>query len=388
MKPMRRSPKACLARSLRSAATVAAVALLAVAAMHVLMAAAHAQGNPFGAGPRPSAPPMGGVVGWILERQAHYYAQFNATIKAAKADGSALWTLASLSFFYGIFHAAGPGHGKAVISSYLVANNETWRRGVVLSFASALVQAITAIAVVGVAAVLLGATAKAMGDTVRWIEVASYLLIIGLGVRLLWTKGRGFLAALRVRPSSSALVPAAVAAGGLVMVSDHHHHDHAHERHVDRASDAHDHSHAHHDHTHHHHDHHHVHDENCGCAYGPDTEILAGRGGWRRGLSAVIGVGLRPCSGAILVLVFAMAQGLFWAGVASTLVMGLGTAITVTAIATLAVSAKDVAARLAATRSGGGALVMRGLEVAAAALVLCFGVLLLFGYVSTERLIM
>jgi ABC-type nickel/cobalt efflux system permease component RcnA len=388
MKPMRRSPKACLARSLRSAATVAAVALLAVAAMHVLMAAAHAQGNPFGAGPRPSAPPMGGVVGWILERQAHYYAQFNATIKAAKADGSALWTLASLSFFYGIFHAAGPGHGKAVISSYLVANNETWRRGVVLSFASALVQAITAIAVVGVAAVLLGATAKAMGDKVRWIEVASYLLIIGLGVRLLWTKGRGFLAALRVRPSSSALVPAAVAAGGLVMVSDHHHHDHAHERHVDRASDAHDHSHAHHDHTHHHHDHHHVHDENCGCAHGPDPEILAGRGGWRRGLSAVIGVGLRPCSSAILVLVFAMAQGLFWAGVASTLVMGLGTAITVTAIATLAVSAKDVAARLAATRSGGGALVMRGLEVAAAALVLCFGVLLLFGYVSTERLIM
>jgi ABC-type nickel/cobalt efflux system permease component RcnA len=264
MKPMRRSPKARLARSLRSTATVAAVALLAVAAMHVLMAAAHAQGNPFGAGPRPSAPPMGGVVGWILERQAHYYAQFNATIKAAKADGSALWTLASLSFFYGIFHAAGPGHGKAVISSYLVANNETWRRGVVLSFASALVQAITAIAVVGVAAVLLGATAKAMGDKVRWIEVASYLLIIGLGVRLLWTKGRGFLAALRVRPSSSALVPAAVAAGGLVMVSDHHHHDHAHERHVDRASDAHDHSHAHHDHTHHHHDHHHVHDENCG----------------------------------------------------------------------------------------------------------------------------
>ncbi|MBN8965535.1 MAG: nickel/cobalt transporter, partial [Rhizobiales bacterium] len=377
---MRRSPKACLARSLRSTATVAAVVLLAVAAMHALTVAAHAQGNPFGAGPRPSAPPMGGVVGWILERQAHYYAQFNATIKAAKADGSALWTLASLSFFYGIFHAAGPGHGKAVISSYLVANNETWRRGVVLSFASALVQALTAIAVVGVAAVLLGATAKAMGDTVRWIEVASYLLIIGLGARLLWTKGRGFFAALRAQPSAPALVPVGAAAGGgHAMASDHHHdhihHDHAHERRALGAADAHDHSHAHHDHAHHHH--HHVHDENCGCAHGPDPEILAGRGGWRRGLSAVIGVGLRPCSGAILVLVFAMAQGLFWAGVASTLLMGLGTAITVTAIATLAVSAKDVAARLAATRSGGGMLVMRGLEVAAAALVLCFGVLLL-----------
>ncbi len=384
--------KAYPIRCLRSAATVAAVVLLAVAAMHVLAVSAHAQGSPFGAGPRPSAPPMGGMVGWILERQAYYYAQFNATIKAAKADGSAVWTLLVLSFFYGIFHAAGPGHGKAVISSYLVANNETWRRGVVLSFASALVQAVTAIAVVGVAAVLLGATAKAMGDTVRWIEVASYLLIIALGARLLWTKGRGFFAALGAQPFTPALVPAEVAAGGGHAIAgdrhqhDHAHHDRAHEGHALAVSEAHGRSHAHHDQAHHHH--HHVHDENCGCAHGPDPEILAGRGGWRRGLSAVIGVGLRPCSGAILVLVFAMAQGLFWAGVVSTLVMGLGTAITVTAIATLAVSAKDVAARLAATRSGGGALVMRGLEVAAAALVLCFGVLLLLGYVSTERLIM
>ena len=59
------------------------------------------------------------------------------------------------SFLYGIFHAAGPGHGKAVISSYLVANEETWRRGVVLSFASALLQAFVAVAIVGIAAVLL-----------------------------------------------------------------------------------------------------------------------------------------------------------------------------------------------------------------------------------------
>jgi nickel/cobalt exporter len=371
---------------LRSLALTALVALIALAAADIFAAVAQAQGNPFGAGPRPSAPPMGGIVGWILERQAHYYAQFNAAIKAAKADGSALWTLAGLSFFYGIFHAAGPGHGKAVISSYLVANNETWRRGVVLSFASALVQALVAIAVVGIAAVLLGATAKAMGDTVRWIEVASYLLIIALGLRLLWAKGRGFLAAWRAQPETPALVPAMAVAG-------HAHHDHAHHHHAhDHGHDHHHHhhgDHAHHTHAHHAHDHHdHVHGPDCGCAHGPDPQVLAGRGGWRRGLSAVFGVGLRPCSGAILVLVFAMAQGLLWAGVVSTLLMGLGTAITVTAIATLAVGAKDIAARLAATRSGGGMIAMRGLEVAAAALVVCFGVLLLLGYVSTERLIM
>ena len=89
-----------------------------------------------------------------------------------------------------------------------------------------------------------------------------------------------------------------------------------------------------------------------GHAHGPEPQELAGPGGWRRGLSAIVAVGLRPCSGAILVLVFALAQGLFWAGIASTFVMGLGTAITVAAIATLAVAAKAVAKRFAASALG------------------------------------
>ena len=141
------------------------------------------------------------------------------------------------------------------------------------------------------------------------------------------------------------------------------------------------------DHGHHHHDHDddHVHDEHCGHSHGPDPSELAGPGGWRRGLGAIFAVGVRPCSGAILVLVFALAQGLFWAGIAATFVMGLGTAITVATIAVMAVSAKDLARRLSAGREGGGALVMRGVEFAAAGLVLLFGVGLLFGYIAAER---
>src|SRR5262249_40571936 len=85
----------------------------------------------------------------------------------------------------------------AVISSYLVANDETWPRGILLSFASAILQAFTAVAVVGIAAALLGATAKAMGNTVRVIEIVSYALIMLIGLRLLWVKGRAFLRLLR-----------------------------------------------------------------------------------------------------------------------------------------------------------------------------------------------
>ena len=361
------------------------VLLIAALAGLLLMAgaldAAFAQAGPFGA-PRAQAPapPMGGVLGWIFAKQAEFYRQFSSLIRAAKADGSVAWGLFGLSFLYGIFHAAGPGHGKAVISSYMVANEETWVRGVVLSFASALLQALVAVVVVGIAAALLNATAATMSRAVNLIEILSYSLIILIGVRLLWVKGRVFLTTLQTLHR-----PAAV---GAAVTPAHHRHDHAH--------DDHDHAHAHHGHDHDHHQHcaghahDHDHDDHAsawGHAHAPEPEELAGPGGWKRGLSAIVAVGLRPCSGAILVLVFALAQGLFWTGVVSTFIMGLGTAITVAAIATIAVFAKVWAKRVADTQSGYGMLAMRGIEVGAAVVIIAFGVLLLTGYIVSERMV-
>jgi nickel/cobalt transporter (NicO) family protein len=312
--------------------------------------------NPFGA-PRPSGgePQMGGIVGWLLAKQSEFYREISSTIRAAKSDGSAVWSLYAISLAYGIFHAAGPGHGKAVISSYLVANQETARRGIVLSFASALMQSLVAVVIVTICAGLLHATAATMCGTEKAVEIASYALIAAFGARLVWTKGGAFIGALQSTEPRPALV-------GVM-----HHHDHGHSHH------------------HHHHRDAHVHDEHCGHSHGPDPGELAGPGGWRRGLSAIFTVGIRPCSGAILVLVFALAQGLFWAGVTATFVMGLGTAITVATIAVMAVSAKGLARRLSAGREGGGALVMRGVEFAAAGLVLLLGAGLLFGYIAAER---
>ena len=324
--------------------------------MHVLMAQ-----TPFG-GPRPSAEPqVGGIIGWLLARQSEFYREMSSNIRAAKSDGSAVWTLLAISFAYGIFHAAGPGHGKAVISSYLVANQETARRGIVLSFASALMQSLVAVVIVAICALLLNATAKTMCGAEKAIEIASYALIAAFGARLVWTKGGGFIRALQApRPAL------AMAGRGHNHGHDHHHHDHHHHDH-DHGPDQ------------------HVHDEHCGHSHGPEPGELAGPGGWRRGFGAIFAVGIRPCSGAILVLVFALAQGLFWAGIAATFVMGLGTAITVAAIAVIAVSAKDLARRLSAGTEGGGTLVMRGVEFGAAGLVLLFGVGLLFGYLAAER---
>jgi nickel/cobalt exporter len=326
---------------------------------------AYAQFNPLGS---LHAPVVGGVTGWVLEKQALFYRALAGLIRSAKTDGFALWGLLGISFAYGIFHAAGPGHGKAVISSYLFANEETWRRGITLSFAAAAMQSLTAVIVVGVAAVLLGATAKLMGDTVRVIEIVSYGLIVLLGARLLWVKGRGFIAALR-----------ALKAEPEKSKSETHNHSQCNHEPAAGHSGAHCHDHA------------HYHEEEpdilpWGHAHGPEPQELSGPGGWRRGLSAIVAVGIRPCSGAIILLVFALAQGLFWAGIVSTFVMGFGTGITVAAIATLAVGAKALAKRVASRPAGYADVFLRALEFAAAGLILAFGALLLTGYMASERL--
>jgi nickel/cobalt exporter len=354
---VRPDSRCSLARGLMIGAAALVSVLMLDSIVHALMAQ-----TPFG-GPRPGGaePQLAGIVGWILAKQSEFYREMSATIRAAKSQGSAVWTLLLISFAYGIFHAAGPGHGKAVISSYLVANQETARRGVALSFTSAMMQSLVAVVIVSVCSWLLNATAKTMCGAEKAIEIASYALIAAFGARLVWTKGGAFMRALQARP---ALAIAEV---------DHHGHDHDHD----------------HDHDPRHHDHHHdddpVHDAHCGHSHGPTPSELAGPGGWRRGMAAVLAVGIRPCSGAILVLVFALAQGLFWAGIAATFVMGLGTAITVAAIAVMAVSAKGLARRLSGAGEGGGALFMRGVEFGAAGLVLLFGAGLLFGYITAER---
>src|SRR6202790_3043266 len=214
MKPSRRTALNCLA--------IMAIAVLADGILHSALAQ-----NPFGGPPAAPDAQVGGIVGWLLTKQSEFYREMSSTIRAAKADGSAVWTLLAISFAYGILHAAGPGHGKAVISSYLVANGETARRGIALSFASALMQSLVAVVIVGICAWLLNATAKTMCGAEKAIEIASYALIAAFGARLVWTKGGGFFRALQ----ASQPVPALALAGHHDHAGhghDHHHHDHSH----------------------------------------------------------------------------------------------------------------------------------------------------------------
>jgi nickel/cobalt exporter len=350
-------------------------AVLAALAVTFVAGAALAQGVPFGA-PHPAGTAISGsgLVGWIFAEQAAFYRSLSGHIRASKDDGAAMWGLFGISFLYGIFHAVGPGHGKAVISSYLVANEETWRRGVTLSFVSAAIQSIVAVIIVAIAAVLLEATAKTIGWTVHIVEIVSYALIILIGLRLLFVKGRSLLIAFRRFEWPARQLEAAPSAAGIGPVFHRHNAGLVGCSHCETGGHG------------FHCDGDHDHASAWGHAHGPEPAELGGASGWRRGLSAVMAVGLRPCSGAIIVLIFALAQDLFWTGVGATLLMGLGTALTVAVIATLAVSARQIASRIASAQSGWGMLAMRAVEVSASALMVAFGALLLAGYMASEQL--
>jgi len=316
------------------------------------------------------------VTNWINAQQQGFYRQLTQAMKAIKTDGAAMWLLVGLSFAYGVFHAAGPGHGKAVISSYMLANEVALRRGVMLSFVSAFLQAATAIVLMTLVYFVLRGTSISMTDATNFLETASYALIALFGAWLLWKKaGIPLLRRLRGSPAHS-LSAASVAAHR----HDHAAHDHDHDHH-----DHHDHSHhdhAHHDHAPHGHanpahgEHGHVHDDHCGHSHAPDPMLLSGeRFDWRAAWSAVAAVGIRPCSGALIVLTFAFLNGLWLAGIASVLAMAVGTAITVSAMATIAVLAKNWAVALAGDGHAGNRI-HRTIEIGGALFILLIGVTL------------
>lgn len=299
------------------------------------------------------------VFGTIAVKQKEFYQKLVASLRAFRSNPNAGWLLIGLSLAYGVFHAAGPGHGKAIITSYVVANNETLKKGIVLSFASAFAQAVTAIVLVGGLAVVFNLTSIAIQDTARWFEIGSYVLISALGGWLLWQKAlRPLLVGAADRLAGNRLALAGAEAQG-------HSHDHDH-----------------HLHGHHHHDHHHEFGADgvcstCGHAHAPTPDMIQGDITLARAASIILAVGLRPCTGALVVLVFALSQGMIAAGIASTLAMAVGTGITVSLLAGLAVGAKDLAVRLFGEGSPMSIRIHRTIEILGAAIVFLLGFTLL-----------
>jgi ABC-type nickel/cobalt efflux system permease component RcnA len=288
--------------------------------------------------------PFGGFLSFINSEQQSFYRLLTDALKAMRTDPWALSSLVGLSFAYGVFHAAGPGHGKAVISSYMIANETELKRGVVISFASSFLQGGTALLVVGGAYLVLRGTSISMTDATDAFERLSFASIIAFGLWLLYRKIRAIAAPAHM-----------MTADGLrIATHDHHGHDHSHHTHA--AGEV---------------------CETCGHVHAPSPESLKGDTfNLREAWSAIVAVGMRPCSGALLVLTFSLLNGLYLGGFLSVMAMSFGTALTVSALATLAVMAKGAALRYAGAGTS-GQRIGNAIEIFGALIIITLGTILL-----------
>ena len=277
------------------------------------------------------------ALAWLFEQQRAFHDALARNLRslAAEGGGTAAATLVGLSFVYGVLHAAGPGHGKAVLAAYLLAQPQQARRGVALAAAAALCQGIVAVVLIYGLILVAGWLPRDTSAAVAWSERASFALVAGLGALL---AGRGVLA-LFGRGHAR-----------------HHRHGHCHHAHESEPeADSHGHSH------------------------GPTAEQMAAAGNPRQFLGVVLAIGLRPCSGAVLVLVLAHVLRMPAAGIAAVALMSLGTGMATAALAFLTVRLRGVAVRFAAARLPGAAVLGNGIAVAGGILLLMLGLSLLTG---------
>jgi ABC-type nickel/cobalt efflux system permease component RcnA len=302
---------------------------------------------------------------WLRDEQQVFYSAMKGAMQgvASEKPMAAALTLAFIAFAYGVLHAGGPGHGKAVISAWVLATESELRRGVLIAFMASLIQALTAIFVVSALLYLVASAASAVRDVGGILESASFAMIAGVGFYLIWTA---------LRPHIHAHAPVPAFAGhphGEIADDEHTGHDH----------------HAHHDHDAHnrhdappHHDDHHHRDAHCGCghSHAPEAKQVAGEWSWAKAFSLAFAVGIRPCTGAFLVLLFGYSLGLYWAGIAATFVMAMGTFITVATIAAIAVYSRKLALKLSSGRNEWLDRVGFLLRMGGGVVIACFGMLL------------
>jgi ABC-type nickel/cobalt efflux system permease component RcnA len=310
---------------------------------------------------------MDAVSAWAAAGQEQAQRAMAGALRALRAgQPGALAGLWGLCFTYGFFHAAGPGHGKILIGGYGLGADVPLGRLSALALAASLAQGLTAVALVGAGMALLGMGRQDMiGAAESWFAPVSYGAIALVG---LWLAARG----LRGLSAGWSLAPApAVTADGPPLTAPGHaqHHNPSHHHHHPHSHDAHVHGHG------HGHGHEHGHDDGvcatCGHAHGPSLAQARAVTGWRDAAALVGAIALRPCTGAVFVLILTFRWGLVWQGVTAVLAMALGVAAVTVAVGLAAVTLREGALRRALARlSGGGAArAMHAVEASVGALV-------------------
>ena len=253
---------------------------------------------------------------WAAQGQREAQTALAQGLRALRAgEPGALIGLMTLCFAYGFFHAVGPGHGKILIGGYGVARQVSMVRLSVLALLSSLAQAATAVILVYAGVLVFNWSRDRMeGLADTYLSAVSYGAIALIGA---WLAFRGVRSLWRSFGSAQT-------------------HDHTH---------SHDHDHGHHGHDGHSHDHHHHHDpsghsdvcETCGHSHGPSIEQVAKVSSVWDAIVLIGAIAIRPCTGALFLLILTWRMGIEFAGILGAFAMGLGTASVTIFVAILAV---------------------------------------------------
>ena len=270
---------------------------------------------------------------WVLDKQRDFLVQLTTELRSLRGKDDVGWALVLMSFLYGVLHAAGPGHGKVVLTTYLLTHPSRLNRGVAMGAAAGLLQGVTALVLVYVPIGLAGWLPMGTATASLWATRVSFTLLAIVGLYLLVRAAGALSESFRQLRRETGEV----------------HHDHGD----------------------------HEHRADGGCRHLPSAAEIDAAGSRHAAAGVVLAIGLRPCSGAVLVLVLAAVMDLNWHGALSVFAMSIGTAITVVVLAIIATRARDWASEVVAHRSPLWTLAAGGVGALGGALLVVFALWLL-----------
>ncbi len=278
---------------------------------------------------------------WVWAKQREFHRSLTRELRAMRGKDGVGWALVLMSFLYGVLHAAGPGHGKAVLTTYLLTHPHRLRRAVTMGSLASFLQGVTALLLVYGLIGLAGWLPRETETATLWAGRMSFVLLAIVGLYV--------------------LARAVVAVAGDIHrwrhADNHNHQDHAH-------------------------------GEHCGCRHLPSAAEIDTPGSRRVDAGVILAIGLRPCSGAVLVLILASVMDLVWHGALAVLAMSIGTAMTIVTLAVFATKAREWTSNLVAHRSplwglaGGGVGMLGGIAL------LLLGLLLLNTSFTAQSVLM
>lgn len=238
----------------------------------------------------------------LLEWQKSFNQQIASTLRNIhQAPQQAGLSLLLISFLYGVFHAIGPGHGKFILTSYLSLERTKLPQTLKITWLSAWVQGMVAVGLVTILVVIFTLSRHYFNLTLKWVERGSFLLMIGFGAYWLWQAFKPFWQKKHNQnPLVIRQIHSVTATSGTISPSNC----------------------------------------NCGHKHLPTTQEMEQIQDWRSMWAVILSIGLRPCSGAVLVLFLAYTLDLYFWGIAATMAMATGTGLTLTLFAALVLFAR------------------------------------------------